>query len=226
MAFSAKMISVFDGKAMPSAVFVPPSLRLINPINTDAYVGIPDARQASLLGKIRPRSQIPPFIPAAQIDKKPIDAIQINRPPASKPVPASQDEPGPGMMTFHSRVELRQYLQLMTKLVAKGASNFEMLKVARVLVLFGNQEEKRAGLNVLFKMTRSDDESYRVMAGRFLILEGKYKINERLRLEVGMGLLTSTNAVEKKCGEKILIELAFHANPTSATGPQFRKKLT
>jgi hypothetical protein len=93
MAFSAKMISVFDGKAMPSAVFVPPSLRLINPINTDAYVGIPDARQASLLGKIRPRSQIPPFIPAAQIDKKPIDAIQINRPPASKPVPASQDEP-------------------------------------------------------------------------------------------------------------------------------------
>jgi len=211
MAFFANMISAFDDKAMSFAVFMPPPLRPIKPNNTDSYVGMPDVRQASLLGRVMPRPTAPSFILTAQADKKPVDTIPINRTYASKPSLASQDEQGPGMTTFHSRAELRQYLQLTRKVVAKGADNFEMLKAARVLVLFGNQEEKRAGLDVLFKMTRSDDESYRIMAGRFLILEGKYKIDEGLRLEVGIGLLTSTNAVEKKRGENILIELAFRA---------------
>ena len=212
MAFSAKMIGSFDAKIMPGAVYVPPSFRPINPINTDAYVEISHVRQASLLAKLSPRYDNPSFMLAAQADKKPAETISISQSHIPASAPSSQPERAPRITSFHSREEVRQFLkQSLKKSVEKNRDNFEKFNAARVLVLFGNHKEKLAGLNVLFKMTNSDDESYRLMAGRFLVLEGYRKIDENLRNEVAEGLLTSTNEKERRLGEKILIDLAFHA---------------
>lgn len=211
MAFYVRNLRSFDLKAVPSVASVPKGPSLVNPINTDSYVRIADAGMLSLRVKVRPRSDMLPFILMAQADKKPAATIPAGRLRIPASAPASQPERSPRIATFHSSEEVRRYLELMGKAAKQGAVNFETLKAARILVLFGNREEKRTGLNALIKMTKSDDDSFRVLAGRFLVLEGYGKIDENLRHDVAEGLLVSTNEKERRLGERILIELAFNA---------------